>query len=69
MRLLIACGAPECAEGGVAGVVHNLTNELRARGHRVETLFSEDLMPECRLSHRFQYVDFSWTVARCMKMV
>ena len=64
MRLLIACGAPQCAEGGVAGVVHNLSNELRGRGHRVETLFSENLMPECRLPHRFQDLDFSWTVAR-----
>ena len=64
MRLLIACGAPERAEGGVAGVVHNLTNELRARGHQVEALFYENLMPACRLPHRFQTIDFAWTVSR-----
>ena len=43
MRILMACGAPGKAEGGVAGIVLNLTKGLRDLGHDVIALARDGL--------------------------
>jgi hypothetical protein len=53
MRILIAAPAPTQREGGVANVVHNTAEGLRARGHQVTCLFKEDLLPRPLAFPRF----------------
>lgn len=64
MRILMISGSAGKAEGGVAGVVSNLTKELRNLGHRVEPKFFEDLLPEPRWPNRFRTVEFAKAIAR-----
>ncbi len=64
MKILIACGAPRRREGGVAGVVYNLAEELRALGHFVDCLFQEDVLPRRSLPRRFETLDLAWQVVR-----
>lgn len=64
MRILIACGASRRREGGVAGVVLNLSAALRALGHSVDAWFYEDLLPRRRLPRRFETVELAFAIAR-----
>ncbi len=64
MRILMACGAPGKAEGGVAGIVLNLTKGLRDLGHDVKPMFFEDLLPKQRWPNRFRTVEFARRIAR-----
>jgi len=52
-------GSAGKAEGGVAGIVHNLAKELRNLGHSVDPLFFEDLLPQQRWPNRFRTVEFA----------
>lgn len=45
MKILIAAGVPRRREGGVAGVASSYALEFEKFGHRVTTLFLEDLPP------------------------
>src|SRR6266705_808758 len=64
MRILMACGDPGKAEGGVAGIVLNLTKGLRDLGHDVKPMFFEDLLPKQRWPNRFRTVEFARRIAR-----
>ena len=64
MRILIISGVPGKAEAGVAGIVYNVTNELRELGHRVEAKFFEDLLPEQHWPSRFRTIEFARKIAR-----
>src|SRR5215472_417930 len=64
MRILIISGVPGKAEAGVAGIVYNLTKELRELGHRVEAKFFEDLLPEQHWPSRFRTIEFARKIAR-----
>ena len=63
MRILMISGSPGKAEAGVAGVVNNLTKELRELGHSVKPLFFEDLLPKQTWPNRFRTVEFAKRVA------
>jgi len=63
MRILMISGAPGKAEGGVAGIVHNLARELGNLGHSVKPMFFEDLLPEQRWPNRFRTVEFAKRIA------
>ncbi|HYA96933.1 MAG TPA: glycosyltransferase family 4 protein [Methylomirabilota bacterium] len=54
MRILIAASVPRRREGGVAGVALSYAEELERRGHRVATLFMEDLLPAPRLGRFYE---------------
>jgi glycosyltransferase involved in cell wall biosynthesis len=64
MRILIVSGVPGKAEAGVAGIVYNLTKELRELGHRVEPKFFEDVLPQQRWPGRFRTVELARKIAR-----
>lgn len=64
MRILMISGSAGKAEGGVAGVVSNLTKELQKLGHKVEPKFFEDLLPRQRWPNRFRTVEFARAIAR-----
>jgi glycosyltransferase involved in cell wall biosynthesis len=64
MRILMISGSSGKAEGGVAGVVHNLGKELCALGHHVEPKFFEDLLEQPRWPSRFRAVEFARRIAQ-----
>ena len=64
MRILMISGSPGKAEGGVAGVVHNLARELGALGHSVEPKFFDDLLEQTRWPNRFRTVEFAKQIAQ-----
>jgi glycosyltransferase involved in cell wall biosynthesis len=63
MRILMVSGSPGKAEGGVAGIVHNLAKELGHLGHGVEPKFFDDLLPEQNWPSRFRTVEFAKRIA------
>ena len=63
MRILMISGVPGKAEDGVAGIVYNLTKELRERGHSVKPVFFEDLLPKQTWPNRFRAVEFARRIA------
>jgi glycosyltransferase involved in cell wall biosynthesis len=67
MRILMISGVPGKAEAGVAGIVYNLTRELRALGHSVEPRFFEDLLSKQRWPNRFRTVEFAKQIARYVR--
>ena len=69
MRILMISGVPGKAEGGVAGVVHNLTKELRDLGHSVKPMFFQDILPEPKWPNRFRTVEFARAIAHHVKDV
>jgi glycosyltransferase involved in cell wall biosynthesis len=64
MRILIAAPCPKQREGGVANVVYNTAESLRARGHEVTCLFREDLLPRPITFPRFEALYFAIRLAR-----
>jgi len=64
MRILIAAPVSRQREGGVANVVHNTAESLRARGHQVTCLFREDLLPQPVAFRRFEALYFAVRLAR-----
>src|SRR6266704_3684834 len=64
MRILMVSGSTGKAEGGVAGVVHNLAKELDNLGHSVVSKFFEDLLPTQKWPSRFRTVEFARQIAR-----
>lgn len=64
MRILIAAPCPRQREGGVANVVYNTGESLRARGHQVTCLFREDLLPRSVAFPRFEALYFAIRLAR-----
>ncbi len=69
MRILMISGVPGKAEAGVAGVVNNLTKELRDLGHSVQPIFFQDLLPQQKWPNRFRTVEFARTIAHYVKEV
>jgi len=63
MRILMVAGSPGKAEGGVAGIVHNLAKELGQLGHNVEPKFFEDLLSNQKWPSRFRTVEFAKRIA------
>ena len=63
MRILMISGVPGKAEAGVAGIVYNLTKELRDLGHNVKPVFFEDLLPKQTWPNRFRAVEFARRIA------
>jgi glycosyltransferase involved in cell wall biosynthesis len=64
MRILIAAPASKQREGGVANVVYNTAEGLRARGHQVTCLFREDLLLRPLAFPRFEALFFAIRLAR-----
>lgn len=64
MRILIAAPSPNRPEGGVANVVYNTAESLKARGHQVTCLFREDLLPRRIAFPRFEALYFAIRLAR-----
>lgn len=67
MRILMISGVPGKAEAGVAGIVYNLTKELRDLGHSVKPMFLEDLLPEHRWPKRFRTLEFAKKIVEYIK--
>src|SRR5437660_1162093 len=67
MRILMVSGSPGKAEGGVAGIVHNLAKELVQLGHSVEPKFFEDLLPKPKWPSRFRTVEFARRIAEYVR--
>ena len=63
MRILMISGVPGKAEAGVAGVVNNLTKELRELGHSVKPIFFEDLLPGQTWPNRFRTIEYAKRIA------
>lgn len=63
MNILMAVGAPKGREGGAAGIVTNYAEGLEKRGHRVTSLFLEDLLPREDRKGRFLDLRFSSRLA------
>ena len=64
MRILMIAGVAGKAEAGGAGVVYNVTKELRNLGHTVKIMFFEDVLPKQRWPARFRTVEFARAVAK-----
>jgi glycosyltransferase involved in cell wall biosynthesis len=64
MNILIASWTPRRREGGVAGVIWNLKGALESRGHCVDCLFLEDILPSPVGTARFESTVFAWRLAR-----
>src|SRR6267154_2514611 len=64
MRILMISGSSGKAEAGVAGVVNNLTRELRELGHSVKSAFFEDLLPKQTWPNRLRTVEFARRIGR-----
>jgi glycosyltransferase involved in cell wall biosynthesis len=62
MRVLMIAGVAGKAEAGAAGVVFNITKELRNLGHAVKPVFFEDLLPRQRWPARFRTIEFARAV-------
>ena len=69
MRVLMIAGVAGKAEAGGAGVVYNITKELRNLGHTVKPMFFEDLLVKQRWPARFRTVEFARSVARYVTQV
>jgi glycosyltransferase involved in cell wall biosynthesis len=67
MRILMISGVPGKAEGGVAGIVYNLTKELGDLGHNVKPLFFEDLLSKQKWPKRFRTVEFAKRIAEYIR--
>ncbi len=67
MRILMISGVPGNAEAGVAGVVNNLTKELRDLGHSVKPIFFEDLLRQQKWPGRFRTVEFARAIAHYVR--
>jgi len=63
VRILIAAPVPRSREGGAAGVVYNLAEELERLGHSVDSWFLEDVAGGLQLPGRFATVNFAVKVA------
>lgn len=57
-------GSAGKAEGGVAGIVYNVTKELRSLGHNVEPRFVEDLLPHQHWPNRLRTMEFAQRIAQ-----
>jgi glycosyltransferase involved in cell wall biosynthesis len=64
MRILMIAGVPGKAEAGGAGVVYNVTDELRKLGHSVKVMFFEDVLARQRWPARFRTIEFARAVAK-----
>jgi glycosyltransferase involved in cell wall biosynthesis len=69
MRILMISGVPGRAEAGAAGIVYNLTQELRELGHTVKPMFFEDLLPKQRWPNRFRTIEFAKRIANYVREV
>jgi glycosyltransferase involved in cell wall biosynthesis len=69
MRILMISGVPGKAEAGAAGIVYNLTKELRNLGHIVKPMFFEDLLPEQSWPARFRAIEFARKIDSYVKEV
>jgi glycosyltransferase involved in cell wall biosynthesis len=67
MRILMVSGTPGKAEGGGAGIVHNLARELAQLGHSVVPKFFEDLLPKQRWPSRFRTVEFARRISEYVR--
>jgi glycosyltransferase involved in cell wall biosynthesis len=67
MRILMISGVAGKAEAGAAGIVYNLTKELRKLGHIVKPLFFEDLLPKQSWPSRFRTVEFARRIAHYVR--
>ncbi len=61
MHILVVAHVPNSREGGVAGMIYNLGEELQKLGHTVEFVFREDLLQ--RPPARFDELRFAFKVA------
>ena len=57
------------AEAGVAGIVYNVTEQLRKLGHSVKPLFFDDLLPKTRWPRRFRTVEFAVAITEYVSRV
>jgi glycosyltransferase involved in cell wall biosynthesis len=69
MRILMIAGVAGKAEAGVAGIVYNVTQELRKLGHTVKPVFFEDLLPRSRWPRRFRTCEFAKKISEYVKHV
>ena len=69
MRVLMIAGVAGKAEAGVAGIVYNLTQQLRKLGHTVTPLFFDDLLPKTRWPRRFRTFEFAAAIAQYVSRV
>jgi glycosyltransferase involved in cell wall biosynthesis len=67
MRILMVSGTPGKAEGGGAGIVHNLAKELTQLEHSVVPKFFEDLLPKQRWPSRFRTVEFARRISEYVR--
>ncbi|MFZ0960209.1 MAG: glycosyltransferase family 4 protein [Terriglobia bacterium] len=63
MNILMAAPVAKAREGGIAGQMCNLGEELERKGHSVDYLFQDDLMTRRVLPRRFDVLTFSITLA------
>ena len=64
MKILMAVCAPKGREGGAAGIMMNYAEALEKRGHRVTSLFLEDLLSQGERTGRFAEMRFASRLAR-----
>ena len=57
------------AEAGVAGIVYNVTEQLRKLGHSVKPLFFDDLLPKTSWPRRFRTVEFAVAITEYVSRV
>ena len=69
MRVLMIAGVAGNAEAGVAGIVYNVTEQLRKLGHSVKPLFFDDLLPKTRWPRRFRTVEFAVAITEYVSRV
>jgi glycosyltransferase involved in cell wall biosynthesis len=69
MRILMIAGVEGKAEAGAAGVVFNLTRELRGLGHTVKPMFFEDLLVKRAWPNRFRTVELASQIAKYVRKV
>jgi len=67
MRILMVSGTPGKAEGGGAGIVHNLAKEVAQLGHSVVPKFFEDLLPKQQWPSRFRTVEFARRISEYVR--
>lgn len=67
MRILMIAGTDGKPEGGVSGIVYNLTRELTNLGHSVTPKFMPDILPSPCWPHRFRTVEFAVEIARFVR--
>lgn len=63
MKILMAAPVVKAREGGIAGQMYNLGNEMERKGHSVDYLFYEDIIDKPLLPRRFDTLTFSITLA------